>query len=265
MNKFAAIALLACVATLVRAQAEGEVEVENPAEVGLLMGHENLFAPYCLKARSYVIDDLRARANDKSSFIFSTFFGATSEIADEVLNVEKRAVEELAKQVAEPDTPVSEEPLPEDKIQALIEEGKREIKNRSPLGRIAAASYSAASVLVNVANSALFIRLGKARAQMNANQLLRGVLNTCNQVAEYEHELESRLESAKAELGDSAEPEVQQFIAKVSVQSLNCHTTKTVTRIHAFCDLFKNASGAFLKMLGMNGAKFQAQLEQLKE
>jgi len=247
------------VASLVACQEESKsVEVER--EAGLLLGHEKLFTDYCLSARRKIVSDIKQRANQQSSIIFTAFFGAATEIADEVLTVERQAVEELSKQVSEPDNSISEAPLTEDQVVALIEEGKSEIRKQNLMGRLVTATKTAGMVLINAASSAIFVRLAKARTMLDAGAFMRGLHNTCNQVKEYEGMLEADLEVAREQLaaGAGEEDATKAFIQSVQVRSLNCYTPKAITRISAFCGLLKDGSAAFMKMLGLNGEKFHA-------
>lgn len=257
-TKMQAFALFAC--AIVSAASLTAVSAnDEESEVGLLLGHEKLFAPFCLSARRFVVDDIKQRANDQSSGLFKEFFGAASEIADEVLTVEQRAVRELTNQLAIPEAPVSDEPLPEDKVQALVEEGKRKIAGQPSglLGRMVVAGQTAGSVLYNAANSAIFVRLAKARTRLSSQSLFGGIVSTCSQVNEYEQKLVADLAAAKEQLvSENQEPEIKKFIESVSVPSLKCFTPKTVSRLNAFCELFKNGSAAFMKMLGLNGSKY---------
>lgn len=255
MNKFAAIALLALVA-LVSANDEADLQKET----GLLLGKEKLFSSYCMSSRAAIVEDLGNRASETSSGIFNAFFGAANEIADEVLTVEKKAIEELSRQIQESTgVQVTDEPLPEDQIQALIEAGKREIQSKGTFGRVVAGAKTAASVVVNAANTALFVRLAHLRSKMNAGLMIKGIFNTCQQVSEYEQRLESDLAAAKASLkSENTEAEIQSFIDAVTVPGLNCYTTKFVSRLNAFCQLFDAASTPFFKMLGVSPKVAQA-------
>lgn len=269
MIKLVALALIG----LVGGSAAFNEELEK--ETGLLMGNEKLFSNYCMDSRRYVVADFKAKASESSSAIFNAFFGAATEIADEVLKVERQAVEELSKKIAWgnevsqaqgqaeghlPEEPEDDEPLDEDYVRALMEDGKRALaasRTSSPTSRavcnLVASTMTAAQVMINAANSALFVRLGKLRTLMNGGNLVKGISHTCQQVAEYERKLESDLEEAKVALkGDHSEPEVQRFIEKVTVAGLKCHTTKFISRVHAFCELFKEGNGAFFKMLGLS-------------
>lgn len=232
---------------------------EKDKEIGLLLGNEKLFSHYCLNEREAIIRDIKSRAAEKSSAVFEIFFGAATEIADEVMTVEKKAVEEFAKEIQTPSEKVDDGPLPEEKIQLLIEAGKREIQAKNNvLGRLVAATKSVVGpVLYNTANSAIFVRLAKARSLMTANTLLKGIVQTCDQVAEYEVRLEQDLDQAKEQLkAENQLEEVQKFIDAVTVPSLKCYTTKYISRLNAFCELFKNGATPFMKMLGL-GSEFK--------
>ena len=252
MNKFATIAiLLACVAAC-----SALTQDEHDREIGLLMGHEKVFSQFCISSMVHVKSDMTKRANDKTSSVFLALFGATADIAEEVMNVEKDAVSALAAEIASPSQQVSSEPLPEDKVLALIEEGKRDIQQRGLFGRFVAASKSAGSVLVNAANSAVFVRLAKLRTIFDAATLVSAIKNTCEVAKLYEEQLEANLSAAQASLiAENQEPEVQQFIQGANLRSLKCFTPRTVTRVNGFCELLKNGAGAFMKMLGLNSSK----------
>lgn len=242
-------------------------QAEEDKEIGLLLGNERLFAPYCLNERVAIITDIKSRAAERSSIVFEIFFGAATEIADEVMDVERQAVQEFAKEIQNPSEQVSQEPLPEDKIQALIEEGKREIQAKSNIvGRLVAATKNVVGpVFYNTANSALFVRLAKARSLVNAGTLLRGIVQTCSQVAEYEAKLEADLIKAKEQLKteNSSDESMQKFIDSMSLRQLKCYTSKYVTHLHAFCRMFKDGSAPFMKMLGL-GSDFKLPEESEK-
>lgn len=259
MNKFVAIALFALVAAV---SANDDAELQK--ETGLLLGKERLFSDYCMSSRAAIVQDLKSRASDASSGIFTAFFGAANEIADETLTVEKSAIAELSKQMTEATgTKVSDEPLPEDQIQALIQEAKKEMQAQGTIGRVVTSTKTAASVIVNAANSALFVRLAHLRSKMNAGVMIKGIFNTCKQVNEYEQKLEADLSAAKESLkSENTEAEIQSFIDTVTVPGLNCYTTKFVSRLNAFCQLFDSASTPFFKMLGISPAVAKAIDEQ---
>lgn len=249
--KFLAIVLALATCQLL-ASAQSEVDIER--EAGLLLGNEKLFIPFCVSSHDYVINDIKQRANEQSSIMFKIFFGAANEIADEVITAEKSAVESLAKQIQNPEQEISDAPLPEERIQALVEEGKREIQSQgNAIGRMFAATKAASQVLFNTANSALFVRLAKARAEIQGSSLLKGILNTCNQVNEYEIKLEADLEGAKKAIkAENSQPEVQRFVDSMTVPTLKCTTPKFIARLNAFCEIFKHGRAPFMKMLGLH-------------
>lgn len=142
MNKFIVLTVFALAACqLVAANPIDDEEAfsqaaageSSDAETGLLMGHEKLFSDYCREQRNYVIADMKRSARNAASDIFRQIFFNYNELADDLLNVEKEAVEQLAQQIETPDTPVSDEKMNENDIARLIDNGKREIAQKSDM------------------------------------------------------------------------------------------------------------------------------------
>lgn len=74
----------------------------------------------------------------------------------------------------------------------------------------------------------------------------------CQKVAEYEGHIKETMESTKSSIAQSnSQPDVQEFLNTVSVNSLHCQTVKNVVRLNAFCELFNSGRAPFLKMLGI--------------
>lgn len=257
-----ALAAFAACQLAVAASVEGGLEVEeegfsqaaaanSDSETGLLLGDERLFSDFCKDQRDYVLGDLKQTVRETSAQMFRAFFGQFNGIADEVLDVERQAVEELSKQMEFPDTPVSDGPLPEDQVAALIEEGKRTIASKTDVTYgLKSATQAALSAIYSTVNSAIFIRLAKARSAFSAQTFMQAFEQNCGKVAEYEQILEQNFAAAKEQIKENAS--AQSFIDSVTLNSLHCQTTKNVVRLNAFCRLIKTGSGPFLKMLGIN-------------
>lgn len=265
MNKFITFAIVAFAACqlVVAAPALDEEEDDGFAqaasansddETGLLMGSERLFTDFCKEQRDYIYGDLRQTARGTSAQLFRTFFGQFNEITDEVLNVEKDAVAKLAQQINSPETPVSDGPLPEEEVEALIEQGKREIASQTDASYgLVPAGKAAVSAIYSAVNSAIFIRLAQARSLLTGQNLLAAIDSNCAKVAEYEKTLEQNLETAKQQIQEQTQDsETQAFIKAVTINSLHCRTTKGIARLSGFCSLFISGRGAFMRMLGIN-------------
>lgn len=135
----------------------------------------------------------------------------------------------------------------------MVEDGKQEIQSRSGvIGRLATAFTKAGSVILNTASSAIFRRLALARVHMTRDNMLRGLVQTCDQVAAYESRIRTNWATFKEGLKAEAESDdMKQFYDSVSAGSLNCQTPKFVTRLNAFCNLLKSGPAPFMKMLGL--------------
>lgn len=290
MNRLGAIALFVVAVVGVRLASADHSQLELKQETGLLKGDERLFSGYCMSSRAYVNGDVSRRARETSAALFNAFFGAAAEMGDEILTVERQAVEELGKKLAvDYKTPqkdsrqqeandddddgrkmtdnqrVTDEqrPMRVDEIRALLEDSKRALRDSQgpssgvgrALGRLVATTMTAGQAMMQAANSALVVRLARLRSMMDAANLSKGIASTCQQVAVYEARLESELAATKLSLSAERadEPELQSFIDKVSLSKLNCHTTKLISRLRGFCELLKTGGAHFFKMLGISG------------
>lgn len=262
MNKFAVVVLLAVAACVASAgpitdDEEGysqAASANDDKETSLLLGNEKLFSDFCHKSREYVINDIKNTVQGTSATLFKQFFGATSDIADQILSVEKSAVEALSAQIADPSASVSQGPLPEDQVEALIEQGKREIAAQADKSYgLLPGAKAAVSAMVSTVNSAFYVRLAQARSFLSANTLLQVVKENCNKVAKYEVDLAADLEETKRRIAEENHtPEIEKFLSTVRIESVRCATTKKVVSVNAFCELINVAGTPFFRMLGIS-------------
>jgi len=216
--------------------------------------NEKLFYPFCDDAHNFVLSDIRKSVCDTSACLYTQFFGSVNDLADELLSIQREASSALAAQIADPEKPIPDEPLPGDEVIALIEKGKREIQEKSSVAGIIPGVKSTAAAMANVANTAFFRRLAVARSYFSASSLVSGLRSSCEKVDFYEKSLENKLESYKAQLAaEHSEPDVQEFISAANLNSLRCSTTKNVVRLSAFCELAMAGHSPFMKMLGISG------------
>lgn len=265
MNKFTVLAIFAFAACqLVSASPVDDEEAFSQAaasenedtETALLMGPERLFTDYCRQQREYVIADMKSMSRSTASNLLRQIFSNYREYADDLLNIEKEAAEELAKQIQNPDLPINDEKLEENDVARLIEQGKKEIAQKSDKTfGLAPAGKAAVQVMYSAVNSAIFVRLAKARSFLTGSTLKEAIHGVCSKISEYEAHITQTLEEAKSQAQSNDQPEVQEFLKTLSVNSLHCQTTKNIVRLNAFCEIFNSGSAAFLKMLGISGSK----------
>lgn len=250
MNKLLTIfALVAASAACCAALTDQEQEID------LLLGREKSHAPFCLDEREAIRADVKRRANQDSSKISEIFFGNATEHPDKMMVLEKKMVEEFSKGIEQADK-VEEGPLPEDQIYEMIEAGKRDIRS-GVLSHRTSVFLKIGEVMHNIANSAIFLRLARARTQLTRDNMLWGLVQTCDQVADYERRIESDWAVFQAELMAKAESDdVKRFINSVSVYSLNCRTTRHIRGLAEFCNFLKSDPTPLMKMLGL-GRKFK--------
>lgn len=267
MNKFQILAIFALVAVAATTvfgdeneQTQADEHLFDDEETALMIGHERMFVDFCYEQRKFLINDKKAHARQQSANLFSQLFNSIHEFADDLLNVEKNAVAELAKQIEDPSLPVDDNPMPENQVQALIEQGKKDIQEKanSPYGlnpgpRVKASVKAAASAILTTINSAFFIKLAQARKYVSAQTLRNTIDYNCNRINEYERKLSENLEKTKKEFEEATKDsaDVQEFLKTVTINSLHCQSTKKIVRMNAFCELFKAGHDPFLKMLGI--------------
>lgn len=265
MNKFAVLALFAVVGcqlvrcgTLNGFDEEEEDFAEAAAanegtEAYLMEGNERLFTRFCHEQRDYLVNSLKNDARQGSALLFRQFFSAYNEVADDILNVEKSAVEELAKQIENPELPIKEGPLPEDQVKQLIDQGKREIASKAgPSYGLFPGAKAALSAVISTVNSALFTRLAHARSYLSANTLINTIHYNCDKVNQFEQHIRGEFEEERSSIAKSnADPEIEKFLQKINIVTLHCQPTKSIVRINAFCEIFKAGRVPFLKMLGL--------------
>lgn len=229
------------------------------AETANLMGDEMLFSDFCHAQRAYVLADSRATARGAAADLFRQMFSSLNDMGDEVLNVEKAAVEQLANQL-ETGAPVDISNLDPNEKARAIEQGRQEIVDKidqteqsmNPLPKLAHATKAALTAMYSAINSSVLRRIAKARTLVSPATLLSALNQNCERFAAYEQHIKESLEGAKSEIAESnKDPKISEFLRTVSVNSLHCLTTKNVVRLNAFCELFKSGRGPFMKMLGI--------------
>lgn len=226
--------------------------VADNDETSLLLGKQHLFESFCIDTANFVKSELKTLAQDKSAILFRQFFNEVAEIGDEVLGVQRDAVEKLANQLSKPDTPISNDPMNEDEVNRMIEKARLEIQRKAGFGGLVPAMQSAALAMLSTLNSAIFIRIAKARGVFDGLVLQKGILDNCEIVHSLSYKLEAQLQDAKAPLlAANQDAESQNFIRIVTLPTLRCRTTRNIVRLSAFCKIFRDARGSFLKMLGI--------------
>lgn len=221
-------------------------------ETSLLLGKEHLFESFCVSTAKQVKEELSLLAREKYAVLFTQFFGEVADIGDEVLRVQNDAVQRLSSQLSQPSMPVNDDPMNEDEINRMIEKTRLEIQQKAGARGLAPAIQGAGLAILSTLNSALFLRLAKARGVFNGLTLQRGILDNCDIAHSLAQRLNVQLQDAKQVLLDTHnDPETQKFISKVTLPTLHCFTTRNVVRLSAFCKIFRDASGSFMKMLGI--------------
>lgn len=246
---FKSFVVLAIVASVASA---GLIEGPAEQETANLLGHEKLFSGFCMESREYVLNSIRTTLNSKTSNIFTTLFNAGNDLAEEVLNVEKKAVTDLSSQLSNPSQQI-EGPVSEDQIAKLIEQGRKQIQNSGAIRGIIPALKSTTQAILNAASSNVMVQLAKVRSALNPSLFISGLHESCDLLAQYEAELQREFLEAKEKIQESnPDEETQQFLSSVGLNKLRCATSSKVVRLNGFCELIKTGHQAFGKMLGIN-------------
>lgn len=254
MIKLIATALVAIVAAVSQTSAWS---IED--ETSMLWGDAKLFADFCIEGHRNISADIRSQPDiERRSPVLHLLFveQLSGGMPDKSLDVNRKRSNFFISVRS-----VKDEPLTEDQVRGLIDESLKELRKLD--GVVLGMNRTIFRALYDAANSATYAKLAQLRTKLDRQSLNRGVLDACAQVQDYEAKFDLAFAASKRSLlKQNGDPFVRDFIQSVSWPTLECQTTRLVSRLAGFCDLLTERYQLLLSMIGSNNIPTPAEREE---
>lgn len=220
---------------------------DNDEEVEHLVPEHQIYSQFCIDSRDNTKLYLRDSANSAAASVFNILFNSLTNVADGVLEAQKEAIEEGAKNL----TQVGLAQPQEADVEAQAEP-EPERANESLIGSFRSAVRNVFHVIVKSAASEAYKQLETLKANLSAGTLKETVDQACQSVSYgLKGQLESDFELAKSGLARSASAKMRAQIIGTKLDQVECVTSRRIVKVANFCEVFRMAGRLMSPMLMM--------------